>query len=67
MPMQTREQDRSVRAQYGEGSGAQLERYDGGERAPASQRSGENGESEHELQRYDEEEVATKPWPPLHS
>jgi len=65
--MQTREQDPSVCAQYGKGSGAQLERYDSGDRIPAPQRSGEDGESEHQLQRYDDEEVATKPWPPLHS
>jgi hypothetical protein len=57
--MQTREQDRSVR--YGTGSGAQLERYDSGDRAPCSP---DNAESKHELERYDDEEVATQPWPP---
>jgi hypothetical protein len=67
MPMQIREQDPSVRAECGKGSGAQLERYDNGELVPASQRSAESGQSEHQLQRYDDEEVATKPWPPLHS
>jgi hypothetical protein len=46
---------------------AQLERYEGADKAASSEpNSGENGAGEGELRRYEEEEIVTKPWPPLH-
>ena len=52
--------------QHDDMSTAQLEHQEGAESAPGSApRSGENGAGEGELCRYEEEEVATKPWPPL--
>jgi hypothetical protein len=71
MPMQTQEHDPVLRAEHDDSSGAPLEQYESGDSAPGSQRSGDNytAESaarERELQRYDDEEIATKPWPPLH-
>ena len=47
-------------------SGGQLEHYDGNENAAGSrQQASDNGANEGELQRYEDEEIVTKPWPPL--
>jgi hypothetical protein len=52
--------------QHEEMFSAQLEKREGPDNAPASeQRSQENGTGEGGLRRYEEEEIVTKPWPPL--
>ena len=47
-------------------SGTQLEQQEDGSEAPSSQPWNGLREIEHDLRRYDDEEVITKPWPPFH-
>jgi hypothetical protein len=80
-PVLRAEHDPIMRAEHADSDCAQLEHYESGDGGPGSQRTAgndttsgdtagndtaENAASEGELMRYDEEEVATKPWPPLH-
>ena len=53
--------------EHEETSGAQLERYESGESAPGSRRREKDSARAGGLHRDDDEEVATKPWPPLDS
>jgi hypothetical protein len=58
--MQTRQHEDTFGAQ-------QLERYQGADKAAGAEPdSGAGGAGEGELCRYDEEEIATQPWPPVH-